>query len=198
MAAASASISDISTSPYATPALKDLWMEIRRSYEETGVGRAAGRAIRVLVQEGGDLLRAQPLVGHEPVPAAPDGGGERVLWMEIRRSYEETGVGRAAGREWRGAMAKGTEVGAIQDGGLPRLQAFEEAVPHLAEPPPIRVLVQEGGRGRDRLMTDEWLSAKKVAALLNQNPDRGRFREVHAPERVDLRDVQARDGLAAQ
>ena len=83
------------------------------------------------------------------------------LWLEIRRSYEETGVGRAAGREWRGALAKGTEVGAF------RLHRSE-----------MDALAAALGRGRDRLMTDEWLSAKKVAALLNQNPDRGRFREV--------------------
>ncbi len=103
------------------------------------------------INEAGRAISTSPYA----TPALKD------LWMEIRRSYEETGVGRAAGREWRGAMAKGTEVGAF------RLHRSE-----------MDALAAAIGRGRDRLMTDEWLSAKKVAALLNQNPDRGRFREV--------------------
>ena len=93
----------IATSPYATPALKDLWQEIRRAHE-------AG--------------------GAEPV----------------------------AGRTWRGAMAKGTEVAAF------RLHRSE-----------VDALASAIGRGRDRLMTEEWLTAKKVGNSLNQSPTRGVF-----------------------
>jgi superfamily II DNA or RNA helicase len=80
------------------------------------------------------------------------------LWQEIRRAHEEGAGTPVAGRTWRGAMAKGTEVGSF------RL--------HVSE---VDALAAAIGRGRDRLMTEDWLTAKKVGNILNQSPTRGFF-----------------------
>jgi hypothetical protein len=82
------------------------------------------------------------------------------LWQEIRRAHEEGASAPVAGRVWRGAMAKGTEVGSF------RLHRSE-----------TEALAAAIGRGKDRLVTDEWLSLTKVGQLLNQTRTRGRLRE---------------------